>query len=170
VTRFAIDPRRSRVWIEARSTLHPIRSSTDGVEGWIDVDVGPGGAVEGAATAAARLELAIDRMSSGNPLYDREMRRRVDTRRHPTITGQLTLLKPTGQEGRYLVGGEITFRGVTNPYEDEMTITPIDPSTLKFEGARTFDIREFGMEPPRILALRVYPDVAVRVEIVAQSG
>ena len=34
-------------------------------------------------------------------------------------------------------------------------------------GQSTFDIRDFGMEPPRILLLKVEPDVTVRVEIVA---
>jgi hypothetical protein len=36
-------------------------------------------------------------------------------------------------------------------------------------GRSTFDIRDFGMEPPRILMLKVQPEVAVRVEIVAEK-
>ena len=32
-----------------------------------------------------------------------------------------------------------------------------------------FDIRDFGMEPPRILMLKVQPEVTVRVEIVAEK-
>jgi polyisoprenoid-binding protein YceI len=170
VTRFDFDPTRSRVWIEARSSLHPIHSETAGLQGWFDADVGVDGRIDTTVTPHARLELAVERMSSGNPLYDREMRRRIDARRYPTISGQLTFLKPAGGEGRYLVGGEITFRGVTNHYEHEMGITAVDDATLKFEGERTFDIRDFGMEPPRILALRVYPDVAVRVEIIASAS
>ncbi len=43
----------------------------------------------------------------------------------------------------------------------------IDDSTLQLEGESTFDIRDFGMEPPRILLLRVHPEVKVRVAIVA---
>jgi hypothetical protein len=39
---------------------------------------------------------------------------------------------------------------------------------LRLEGRSTFDIRDFGMDPPRILMLRVHPEVAVRVEIVAE--
>ena len=35
-------------------------------------------------------------------------------------------------------------------------------------GESTFDIRDFGMEPPRILMLKVQPEVGVRVEIVAE--
>ena len=36
-------------------------------------------------------------------------------------------------------------------------------------GETTFDMRDFGMEPPRILMLRVEPDVTVRVTIVAEK-
>ena len=34
-------------------------------------------------------------------------------------------------------------------------------------GHDRFDIRDFGMEPPRVLVLKVDPEVDVRVEIVA---
>jgi polyisoprenoid-binding protein YceI len=157
------------VWIDARSSLHPIHSETTGLEGWFEADVQGGGRINPAVTPHARLELAVDEMTSGNPLYDREMRRRIDARRYPTISGQLTFMKSTEHDGRYLVGGEITFRGVTKPYEDEVTLTQLDDATVRLEGEHTFDVRDFGMEPPRILALRVYPDVKVRVEIIAKA-
>ena len=169
MTRFDIDPARSRVWIDARSSLHPIHSETTGLEGWFEADVQGDGRINPAVTPRAQLELAVDEMTSGNPLYDREMRRRIDARRYPMISGQLTFMKPGEDDGRYVVGGEITFRGVTKPYEDEITLTQLDDATLRLEGQHTFDIRDFGMEPPRILALRVYPDVKVRVEIIAET-
>ena len=49
-----------------------------------------------------------------------------------------------------------------------MTIALVDDRTLRLDGESTFDIRDFGMEPPRILMLRVEPEVDVRVEIVAE--
>jgi polyisoprenoid-binding protein YceI len=169
VTRYALDPDRSRVWIEARSSLHPIHSETAGLEGWFEADLLGGGRVNPTVAASAQLELPVDLLSSGNPLYDREMRRRVDARRYPSISGRLTMIKETDTDGRYLVGGEITFRGVTRAYEDEMSLTVLDDATIQMEGAKSFDIRDFGMEPPKILTLRVYPDVSVRVSIVASS-
>ena len=44
-----------------------------------------------------------------------------------------------------------------------------NPRTLAIRGEHGFDIRDFGMEPPRILMLRVEPDVSVRVEIIAEK-
>ncbi|MGZ4807368.1 MAG: YceI family protein, partial [Ilumatobacteraceae bacterium] len=66
------------------------------------------------------------------------------------------------------VSGDLTFRGVARTYEDEMTVN-IDGGTLSLAGQSTFDIRDFGMEPPRILMLKVQPEVTVRVEIVAEK-
>ena len=170
MTRYSIDPARSRVWIDARSSLHGIHSETDGLEGWFEADVQGAGRVNPTAQPQGHLELPVQLLSSGNPLYDREMRRRVEARKYPTISGDLRLMKEADGDGRYVVGGDVTFRGVTQSYEDEMSLSVIDDHTLRLAGQRTFDIREFGMEPPRILALRVYPDVTVKVEIVARDG
>ena len=40
--------------------------------------------------------------------------------------------------------------------------------TLRLTGESIFDIRDFGMDPPRILMLKVEPEVGVRVEILAE--
>ncbi len=72
-----------------------------------------------------------------------------------------------GGDSTYRVAGEITFRGVSRPHEDVMIIRPVDDRTISLEGSSRFDIREFGMEPPKVLMLKVEPEVQVRVEIVA---
>jgi hypothetical protein len=36
---------------------------------------------------------------------------------------------------------------------------------VSLTGAYVFDIREFGMEPPSMLMIRVYPEISVRVEL-----
>ena len=51
VPRFRIEPKRSRVWIEARSSLHPIASTTDGLEGHIDLEIRDGVIDVGASPA-----------------------------------------------------------------------------------------------------------------------
>ena len=173
MTRYHIIPERSRVWIDARSNVHPIHSTTDGLEGYIDLDAHPpdGGdrpeLVTVGENPSGKLSLRVERLSSGNRLEDRELHKRVDVRRYPTIDGVLTGMKPRGNDGRYMVSGDLAFRGVTRPCEDEMSVTSVDDHTIRLEGRSTFDIRDFGMEPPRILMLRVEPDVVVRVDIVA---
>ncbi len=169
MTKYTIEPRGSRVSVEARSTLHPIHSETDGLEGWFEADVLGGGRINPTVDPRGHLELPVERLSSGNPLYDREMRRRVDARRHPTIAGDLTAMASTNDEGRYQVSGEVTFKGTTNTYTDEMLVTFPEDGVVRLEGSHQFDIRDFGMQPPKILTLRVDPDVTVTVAIVARS-
>ncbi len=169
MARFRIVPERSRVWIDARSSLHPIHTETDGLEGWLDLVVhGEGGQVELTTAPSGHLELPVERLTSGNQLEDRELRRRIDARRYPTIAGDLTLMQETGTDGRYAVGGDLTFMGTTRSYKDQMTVEPVDPRTVRLAGQSTFDIRDFGMAPPRILMFKVEPQVTVRVEIVAE--
>ena len=165
--RYQIDPDRSRVWIDARSTLHPIRSSTDGLLGYVDLEPRDDGGLDPAAEPAGKLSLPVARLSSGNPFEDRELQRRIDARRYPSIDGVLTGLAPAGDDGRYRVSGDLAFRGVVRRCEDMMTVEVVDDATIRLNGESTFDIRDFGMEPPRILMLRVEPEVVVRVEIVA---
>jgi len=169
VARYRILPDRSRVWIEARSNVHPIHSSTEGLEGYIDIDLDGDGRLAGDAKPEARLSLAVSRLQSGNRLEDRELQKRIDARRYPTIVGTLDQMVSSGIDGSYVVSGEITFRGVARPHEDRMTLESLDEGRIQLAGSSRFDIRDFGMEPPRVLMLRVEPEVDVRVEIVAEK-
>jgi hypothetical protein len=38
---------------------------------------------------------------------------------------------------------------------------------VQLQGSSRFDIREFGMEAPRMLLLRVEPEVDIRIDVVA---
>ena len=169
MARYRIVPELSRVWIDARSSLHPIHSSTDGLEGFIELEADGGGQVEVTNPPAGKLSLPVSRLSSGNRLEDRELHKRIDARRFPTIDGVLTNMERIGDDGRYRVSGDLAFRGVSRQCQDEMNVELVDDRTVRLEGKSTFDVRDFGLEPPRILMLRVEPDVVVRVEIVAQK-
>lgn len=167
VTRYRIEPERSQVWIDAKSTLHPIHSSADGLQGFVDVDLEADGELDLSVAPKGTLSFPVDRLSSGNRLEDRELQKRIDSARYPTIEGTLASVVPGGETGSYRVSGEITFRGVSRHHEDVMRIRGVDPGTIRLDGATQFDIREFGMEPPRMLLLRVEPEVAIRVDIIA---
>lgn len=168
MTRYRLVPGRSRVWVKARSSVHPIHSEASGLTGWLDLKL-KGAAIDPKHASAGHLEFPVEHLGSGNVFEDREMRRRIDARRYPTISGDLRSIKPADGSGSYVVRGDLTFRDVTRTYEDHMTVREIDDDTLGLDGESTFDIRDFGMEPPRILMLKVYPEVTVRVEIVAEK-
>jgi polyisoprenoid-binding protein YceI len=164
---FRIVPQRSKVVIDARSNVHPIHSGADGLEGDVVLEFDGAGAVDTSASHSGRLRLPVDRLRSGNRLEERELQRRLDARRFPTIEGELETLEAVGEDGTYRVRGSVSFRGVERSCEDEMTIHLLDSKTVQLKGKSRFDIRQFGMEPPRILVLRVEPEVEVAVDIVA---
>lgn len=157
------------MWIEARSNVHPIHSEATGLEGWLEMTAADG-KVDLDQPYSGHLEFPVENLKSGNPLEDRELRRRIDSRKYPTIAGDLTSVTVSNGSARHRVNGSLSFRGVTRTYEDDMTIEPISDNTMKLTGESTFDIRDFGMEPPRILMLKVQPDVKVRVEIIAERS
>jgi polyisoprenoid-binding protein YceI len=167
MARYRIEPGRSHVWIDAKSNLHPIHSSTDGLEGFVELNVEPAGEVDLSVTPAGKLSLQVSKLSSGNRLEDRELHKRIDSRRFPTIDGVMDQVEKNGSSHTYRVSGDITFRGVSRRHEDEMTIHEIDDQTIQLQGSSRFDIREFGMEPPKMLMLKVDPEVEVRIEIFA---
>jgi polyisoprenoid-binding protein YceI len=169
VARYRINPDRSQVWFDGKSSLHGIHSSTDGLEGFIELDLDGEGHLDPAVKPSAKLSFPVVRLTSGNKLEDRELQRRVDARRFPNIEGVLDQMDRSGDDGTYRVSGNVTFRGETRHQEGEMTLKAVDDRTIQMAGSSRFDIRDFGMEPPKMLMLRVEPEVDVRVEIVAEK-
>jgi hypothetical protein len=53
--------------------------------------------------------------------------------------------------------------------EGEVSLRVLDDGKFEVEGGKVFDIRDFGLTPPRILMLKVYPDLKVRGRIVAEK-
>jgi len=167
--RYRIVPDRSEVLIDARSNVHPIHQRARGVEGFVELELGADGTVDG-GRLAGEITLATDRLVGSNPLETRELRRRIDAARFPEITGRLDRLRPTGTAGVHLASGVVTFRGVSCPAEEQLTVTVDPDGALHVEGAHEFDIRDFGMDPPRVLVMRVEPFVHVRIDVVAAPG
>ena len=130
----------------------------------------PEGVIDAASRTAGQLSLAVNRLSAGHPVEDRELQRRIDASRYPKIEGVLDQIVPSGDNGNYRVSGDITFRGVARRCDDEMTVAALDADTVQLTGKSRFDIRDFGMEPPRVLMFRMEPEVGVSVEIVAAKG
>jgi polyisoprenoid-binding protein YceI len=164
MTRYTLDSERSCIWVSARSSLHPINTETRGLTGWFEAAAREDGSLDLGQAVEGQLTLAVEKLTSGNHLYDRELRRRIDARRHPTISGSLTRISSTDEHPHYVVTGDISFHGKTLTFAQEMNIE-VGPGTVLLSGEDTFDIREFGMKPPSMLMVRVYPEVHVRVEL-----
>jgi polyisoprenoid-binding protein YceI len=146
--------------------MHPIQGEAEGLEGSIEAEMTEG-RIDVAGEPKIQVELPVERLKSGKKLEDAEMLRRIDARRFPTIKGETTELKESN--GRYRIRGDLTFHGVTRQVEGEVRISSPDERSLVIEGEQTFDIRDFGVDPPKILMLKVHPDVRVRVKVFAEQ-
>jgi polyisoprenoid-binding protein YceI len=164
LTRYILDSVRSCVWVSGRSSLHPINTETRGITGWFEAATQTDGSLDLDQRVSGELALAVERLTSGNQLYDRELRRRIDARRYPTISGRLTHIVRDGSHPNYFVTGDVSFHGKTRTFEHGMQIELTDDG-IALTGADVFDIREFGMKPPSMLMVRVYPEISVRVEL-----
>jgi polyisoprenoid-binding protein YceI len=162
--RYTLDSVRSCIWVSGRSSLHPINTETRGITGWFEAATRADGSLDLEQGVTGELELAVERLTSGNQLYDRELRRRIDARRYPTIAGRLTHIVPAGPHPQYDVTGEVSFHGKTRTFEHGMRIE-VHNDGIALSGEDVFDIREFGMKPPSMLMVRVYPEISVRVEL-----
>ncbi len=166
-SRFRIVPDRSVVLIDARSSVGPITFGAIGLTGSIEASV-DGHRVCPQTRPTAHLGLEVERLQSGNSLYDAELMRRIDARRYPTVNLDLCACTALGSAGRYGLVGEVTFHGVSKPLDGTVSVAMTSDHTLVVRGEQVIDIRDFGVASPTVLMLRIYPDVIVKLQIEAE--
>jgi polyisoprenoid-binding protein YceI len=158
MTRYTVDADESTITFHARTSLHPV-VATGPVSGWFEADLTDGEFAPG-TSLGGRLEIEVESLTSGNPLYDAETRRRIDVRAHPTIVAAIT--DTTSIDGADAVfEGVVEFHGQSAKLEGEVTVAQGPELT----GEGTVDIRWWGLQPPRLLAFRVEPDVVVAIHL-----
>ena len=158
MTRYDIDPAAATISFNASTSLHPVVAAAP-VSGWFEADLSADGFVPG-TSIVGRLEIPVGDIRSGNPLYDAETRRRIDVRAHPLIVAELTTtLAVDGASAS--VEGTVDFHGETVLLEGELTLEPGPLLT----GEGTIDIRWWGLQPPRLLAFRVEPEVVIGINL-----
>ena len=92
-----------------RSNVHPIHTEADGLEGWVEVDLGDG-AINVDQTPGPRRVSDRQHEIGERPGGSRDAPAHR-LRRYPTITGDLKAMKQTDNAARYMVRGDLTFRG-----------------------------------------------------------
>jgi PadR family transcriptional regulator len=163
---YTVDPDRSVVLIEARSSVGPITFGAVGVTGRVEAAV-QDGTVRAESVCSAQLEIEVGQLRSGNALYDAELLRRIDARRHPTVSLELRTCRAAGGAGRYHVDGEITFHGSTRLLDGTVDVSVGPGGKLVVSGEQLIDIRDFDIDSPTVLMLRIYPDVVVQLHVEA---
>jgi polyisoprenoid-binding protein YceI len=164
MTAYRIEPDHSELFVEARSNVHPIEIRAQGLTGTIDIDVREG-QLNLSAAPQAQLEISAELLRSGIELYDNEFHRMIEVRKYRSIKGQLLEASEIAP-GRYRLRGRLSLHGVTRDIDGEVTVRVRDgDGTLEIEGTKTLDMRDFNLDPPKILMLEVQPEISVRAKI-----
>jgi DNA-binding PadR family transcriptional regulator/polyisoprenoid-binding protein YceI len=164
---FELDPERSAVLIDVRSTVGPLSFGTLGVTGTIHAAFAAG-LLRTDLPPSGRLTIDVAGLNSGNRLYDAELLRRIDARGFPAAFVELRQCAVSGPGPRYRLAGELTFHGVTRLAEGTVTVDAISDRRLVITGEQVFDIRDFAIPSPTMLMLRIFPDVRVHLHAEAE--
>jgi len=158
MTHYDIDSSTATVTFDASTSLHPVVARAPAT-GWLEAEISQDRFAPDSAVAG-RLEIAVDAIKSGNPLYDAETRRRIDVRAHPLIVAEIATT--TAVDGSSAsVEGAVAFHGETVLLEGVLTLS--EGPVLTAEG--TVDIRWWDLQPPRLLAFRVQPEVVISITL-----
>jgi polyisoprenoid-binding protein YceI len=159
---------RSSVEISGKSSLHPIHGTLapGSLTGKLEATV-TDAKIDLAEQTSGHVEFPVEAMHFGNNMYDRELPKRLDTSRYPSVSFELERLEERSA-GRYTMAMTVGFHGKSETVEEEMELKLLDDKTLSVSGEHRFDIREFGVEPPRMLGMKVHPEFTVKIELVAQ--
>jgi hypothetical protein len=162
-SRFTVDAATASVLFVARSSVHLIRSSAP-ASGWFEADI-ENDRFTGGSALWGHLEVPLVGLSSGNPIVDREMRRRSGSAAHPAIVADIEATLDL-EETRATITGTIVFSGGSELVEGEIELLP----GPRLVGTGEFDVGWWGVAPPRLLMLRVDPIVTVGIDLPLRAG
>ena len=154
----------STVELHAKSSVHPIHGEIHDIRGEANADVSDGRVVGG---SGGYIEADVEALKSGKKLEDIALRKQVEAKKYPVI--RYDVRSVTGGPDTFKVDGALTFHGVTQQFNEECTAR-IEGGTLRVEAEHTFDIRDFGVQPFKILSLQVHPDVQLKLRLVGREG
>lgn len=146
MARYRLVAERSKIWADARSSLHPISLETTGLEGLLEMTI-VDGHIDTSAPVSGSVELDASLLKTGNGLYDRELERKLEMRKYPRVRGRVISVKALDSGTSYRVQGELSLRGQTSQVQGDVRMRIIDATTVEFQGEQTIDIRNF--EPSR---------------------
>lgn len=129
-----------------------------------------GSGVDMGVTPTATLSIDMAALRSGNALYDAELLRRMDARRHPTTFVELGDAAAIGDADRYQVTGAVTLHGIRRNISGVLQVSELGGGRLRVVVEQVIDIRDFDIAPPSRLMLRIYPDVRVQLQLEAEPA
>jgi len=157
----------SLIEINAKSSVHPIHGETHDITGEVSGEVEDGKLIKLDPMPKAYIEASTDTLKTGKKLEDMEMRRRIEAKKFPTI--RLDFKEASGGPDKFHLKCSLTFHGVTRDFEEDATAR-LENGALYIEGEHTFNIEDFGVTAPKIMSMKVYPDVTIVAHLVGRPA
>ncbi len=164
---FRVNTNKSSVKVGLRINLHPSHIDANALTGVIECEVDDQGKPRLDQPYSADLALPVEAIKSGNGIQDREMRRRFDVGRYPTISARVTKGEALEGDGHYRAVAQLTMHGQTREISGDIVLH-VDGTTMTIDGQQVINVKDFGIDPPRLIILKVEPDVDLTVHIVAE--
>lgn len=164
---FRVVPGSSSIETEVSSSVHPIHAKVSELSGEVRGEFDADGKPQFDQPHGGWVEIPVRAIKSGSRINDMEMQRRAEAGRYPTIRFEVTRAWQDGGGG-CRASVDVTAHGRTRHIEGDFAFE-LDGRRLVLKGEHTFDMRDFGVEPPRIFTLKVAPEVKVRVHLVADE-
>jgi polyisoprenoid-binding protein YceI len=166
MTRYSIVSHRSRVAVEVQSTLQRLELVSGELAGEIEAEFRDG--LLAPAGAIASLAVPSASFGSGNWLIDRDVRVMFEVRKFPEISGEVIELKTADGTGNFWVRGHLSLHGVTREVSGRASVVETSENHAVIEGAMTLDYTLFNLIPPKLLMLKVEPEVEIRGRVYAE--
>ena len=166
MSRFEPIDGRSELALAGESSIHPLLTKTNSLNGYFEATLGEDGQIDLSAPVSGQIEVPVDSMKSNNALIDREMRNRLNMRRFPKVRAELVSIPRQYGVGRYHAVGDLSFHGVTHRLEGELIVQQVNTQTIEIKGEIHIDVRDFNLNPPKLLMFRVYPNVTATLQFV----
>ena len=141
-------------------------TATD-VVGDLDAEMTPNGVFLAVPVPGCRVEVPVAALHSGNPLYDREGRRRFDAAHYPAVVAELVMAIPLGR-GKHRVTWRLTLHGATHDLDGELQAGAIDADAIMVEGRHRLDVRRWGVHPGGFLGIHVNPEADFSVRLLGR--
>jgi polyisoprenoid-binding protein YceI len=162
-----VNTAKSTVRVGLRVNLHPSHIEASSLSGTVTCELDDQGKPRLDQPYSAELTLPVEAIKSGNGIQDREMRRRFDAGRYPTINATVTHGEALDGDGSYRATAKLTMHGQTREITGDVRLG-VTGTTMTIDGQQVIDVKDFGIDPPRLIILKVEPEVDLQVHIVAE--
>lgn len=165
--RYAIDARASSLTYEARSSLQAITGRAEEIGGYVEAAWNDEGTLLATPRPVMHLEVPLSKLRSGSTVKDQEIWRLVDVERSPMIFADLHSIEPLYGAFIYQAVGDVTLSGIRKRYAGQLLVVREDADSISVRGDLEFDIRQYDLQPPRALFVRIEPVIVVHLSLVA---